>query len=377
MKNYIIYIFALLVSFETYSQSQQLLHEDEASVEKFKKGVYAVYNHEFKKAEDIKESLAKAYHSHPAYHLYDAIFAYQKGFYDIETGNFSEDFIISIDSTIHYAELMLKENPKENEAVFFTLMGYFFRSFYYAETGKLTKAVFDAKEAYHHVKHGFDESDLYPEFHTTSGLYYFYAAQYPESRPIVKPFMSFFQKGDKTKGISELEIAVEQALFTKATALEYLTHIHVKYLDEKNEGLKWADQLVSTYPQNLDYKSRQAEAYLMNEDYEKANLIIQKLKYTESNYFQLIGNLYEGIYFEKYKKDFSRAAQSYLRAEEYGLINTKMTYDYLGMTYAGLARVSDNDGEIEEAVSYYEQALKFTEYTEIQTEAKAYLKANR
>src|SRR5205807_1124033 len=85
---------------------------------------------------------------------------------------------------------------------------------------------------------------LYYDIYFSTRVYDYFVIQYPETHPVYKPFMFFFAKGDKKRGITELEFCVENGIFSGIESLHYLANIFLKYENDPAKALTYSEQLV-------------------------------------------------------------------------------------------------------------------------------------
>ena len=279
---------------------------------------------------------------------------------------------ISLDRTKAY----LDKDPEDMEAVFFAMAIYGWLAQFYDEDGHTFKALNSAKKAYHYMKIGFDMLNESPEFYFSTGLYNYYRVQYPESNPVYKPFVWFFRDGDKAKGLEQLDYASKTAIFTKAEASMYLAHIYLRYENNATKAVNYSRNLVHSFPGNVFFKVNHTEALLAADKYDQALPIIQRLLDEEKEFYRMSGEIFYGIYLEKYLLDLSEAKRWYQRSLVTGEEMGARAENKKSLCYAGLARIADKNGEKDKAKEYYRNAQKLAQYDKVKLEAKNYLRHN-
>ncbi|MCU0444354.1 MAG: hypothetical protein MUE85_05500 [Microscillaceae bacterium] len=275
---------------------------------------------------------------------------------------------------LQYAHNLLKINKNDLEGIYFAMAAYSLLSLHEAESGDFLTSVSYGKNAYTYMKKGFDLTEKYADFHFTTGLYQYYAVQYPETHPIAKPFMAFFPGGDKKKGLEHLQIASQKSRFSKVESLIYLTSIYAKY--EQNNYQAWltAQQLVNQYPNNPFFWVRYCESLITLGRYAEAELYLSKFGQKNQTLYQSAFNLFRGQIQEKYYKNLNLAQTEYLKVLNVNKADKRYTKDFQAFAHAGLAHIAHEQGNAAKAKEYYKKVLKTAEYEGLKAEAKAYLK---
>lgn len=369
--NTLLLFFTVLV----FGQTQKRLLQDPIGSEVARETVHLVFNYEFEKAEkQITKFEALGYDDHPGSALLHALVINMRMMFELENKSFGSEFERYLSLAIEQGNAMMEADPNSEEATFFVMFGHSYLAFFYSELNQTTKAIGESKKAYKYLKKGFELQKKNADFYLSSGLYNFYVEQYPIIRPIIKPLMSFFPPGNKKQGVAYLKEAYSKGTFTQPVALQYLQHVQMKYEMDYEAALPYGEIMVKEYPGNYYFKSKYALNLLFLERYEEAKVIINGLKNSDQEYFQMIGMALNGLYYEKYSKNFEIARNNYRKAKEIGLKNEALSYDYIGICYAGFARMLAAEGEIGLAKDYYKKCLDFSEYTAIIEEAKVFLK---
>lgn len=368
----------LLINFSFAVLSQQkMIFDHPEDLEIAQKAIQKIYNNEFKEGKEYAIKLKKDYEKHPAYTLLECISLYQKSVFDIDKDKEDPFYYSKLKLTLSHANTLYENSPNSDEAIFFELIIHSLLARYNNENKKFLNAAGEAKRSYKYIKKGYKRKESNSEFYLSSGLLDYYLVQYPEANPIVKPLVAaFFPKGNKEQGIDYFKKGAKKAVFTQPECYGYLNLVLLKYENRYEEGLKYTKEALDLYPKNTFNRCQYAEALLFTKDYQKAKKEIDQLFKSDIAFFKFVGYTLNGIYFEKYKKDYKTAYENYTKAVEIGERNVKVSFDYLSMAYNGLGRYYDHKNEEKSASSYYKKSLKIAEYVSVKTEAKAYLKKN-
>lgn len=345
---------------------------DEKGKELAKDAIHDIYNYDYDKADKSIALLEETWSEHPGYTMLHVLKYHAKTLYSFESNEVAPEYVSLLKKAIEQSEEWVDASDGEPEAMFFALISHAYLALYYSENGKLMKAVDQSKKAYKYMKKGFELKEEYAEFYLTTGLYYFYREQYPETKPAVKSFMWFFSSGDKEEGIANLKQSVEKSTFTKPEALTYLNHIYLKYIPDPEKAVLYGKKMHEEFPGNPFFLCKYTEALLMKGEFEAASTGINKLLVQDNDYFKMTGFLFKA-YQEEHTGNQDKAFKLYKKAVSMCKRDESLTYDYLGMSYAGMARIADNKGKEEKAINYYKLSKKHSEYVDVNEEASAYL----
>ncbi len=350
----------------------QLLTDKQAQ-EKIITGLNALYNLDFAAAERHFTQLSPSYDSHPVNDLLKA-FILQWKYLPIEQHPATlEKYIKYLEACRHKAEKLAATPAHKAEATFFLLAanGYIALSYNYRK--EYTKAVMDAGQAYGYLKDGFKFIGQNVEFNFTTGMYNYYRVQYPETHPIIKPLVVFFQAGNKATGISQLRKAANSAVFSRVEATNYLVNIYIKYEMNFYQALHFAQRLSLRYPKNHIFKIKYTEALLWNNDFTKATQAVKSMAHQSDKISLLSRNFFEGYMAEKDLENDELALQKYTKAVSYPL-NSRYTQEYYAMAYLGMGRIMSRKGDTIQATLFYKKCLEYAEYKWVISEAKGLLK---
>lgn len=365
------FLILLIVLLPQWLMAQRLIN-DPVSVQKVQKAVDYIYGFQFEQSQAAINELKPQIGQHPGFSLLQALQLYWQYYplqQDTEPHNQYEELMLL---TAERAGKLLKKDKDDVEGVFFSLAAYGYLTSYYADKGNLLKTINYAKKSYNFLIDGMDLKEDYVEFFFTTGLYNYYREKYPENHPAYKPFLWFFQSGDKQKGIEQLNTAADQAIFTSTEALNYLYHILLHYESDPNLSFKHAKRMHQKYPRNDVFLIFYIENMLALNKVTNVIPLIDKIERKE-NFYQLARHLFNGNVQEKFYKKYEDALKKYSLAVKFSQnANTDVDH-YIALSYAGMARCYQALGKAEEARESYKKCLDYADYDIVRDEAESYL----
>lgn len=364
----ITWIFFLLSSY--ISQAQ--FFNDERSKKTVAEGLDLIYNGQFTAAEKRLSPVIDQYANHPIAYVLKATKQYWQYYPISDSKTQSAPYLENLKKCASLAEQMIKQHKDVEEAHFYLLYAKGSLAHYYNAHNDYYKALVEAKSAYNSLKKGMELVSKVNEFYLTNGLYKFYRVQYPETHPVVKPLIYFFEGGNKNEGLADLRKAINKSLFSKVEATYYLAGICLKYENRINEALALTSKLYEKYPNNQVFMLKYAEALVRAEQPAKAKVILAELHKSKLVDSQLAYLVFSGQValleqkLEEAKSYFNAALQFGKKAFDEDDLNA--------MAWLGLAQVYDQKGDTVKAKQYAKKSLDTAEYEHVKSKAKELLK---
>ena len=361
----------LTFSGSVQAQSQTSIGQEDLQL--VHQAIDSIYNLNFEAADPVIAKLNQRIPDYPGVSLLEAFYDYWK-YRPIKSGTPAfKQFEKHLERTLELSDKLFEKNEDDVEATFFSLAAHAYLAQLYAENHIDLKALGEAKSAYGYIKKGFGLLDKFPEFYFPCGIYDYYRVKYPEEHPFFKPFVWFFRDGDKEKGIELLKKGAQFGLFTKAECLTYLFHIYMRYENKPALSVQYCRKLNELYPNNLNYIALNIENEIYLNDFASMWPQIEKLLSSDKAHYHYVGEVYKGIYYEKYMHDFTIAKQAYLTAKDI-ITKTDVGTDHeASLLYLGLGRVQKMSGDSSAAKDSFKHSVKLAEYGFVRDEANRYL----
>ncbi|MFN0049236.1 MAG: hypothetical protein ACKVOU_08950 [Cytophagales bacterium] len=335
-----------------------------------------IYNFQFEEAQKQITEVKKRFPNHPIYHFLAAMACYWEMVpIAIENPRY-KTYEYHLLKTLELSEAMLQNESTTQEATYYMMAANSSLIVSYLKAKDYGKSIAEARKTYAFMKEGFDWGEKYPDFNFSSGLYYFYAEQYPETHPIIQPLMWFFTKGDREKGIALLKKSAQNSVFSKTESDYFLAHVYLKYYNQPNESLKYAKKLIEKYPNNYFYISRYTEALVLLKKYVEAKPFAEKLLKNQIDYAQISGNLFLAM-IELANNSNAAAKRRFEVAEKLSLTSKKQTADYLAFVYLGLGKIYEKENNPKKAEKYFDKLQEIGEYKIHNVELEAYKKRKK
>jgi len=276
------------------------------------------------------------------------------------------------------ADRRLRRSSNDLDGLFFRSGAFAFRARVHAYRGRWLRAANDGRKALSNLRKvkKLDPGNVDLDFGI--GLFDYLADVVPKQHPFLKTFALFFPRGDRARGLAELQHAAEEGRFVQTEAYYALYQIHFQF--EKDYGKATADVswLRQHHPENPVFEVAQGRIYAQLGFWADAGILFQQVAESQvegrQGYSGAIAE--EALYWlargEMANRRFPSALQ-YLDRLDY--LAQERNYDaYMraagrlrrGMTYDALGRRDD-------AVRCYREVLDLRPEGDVRARAQEFL----
>jgi len=372
-----ILLFFLIIPVASFSQDYNWVRHDSL----VKAGINQIYGIEFDKAEKTFDVVTKEYANHPSGKFFKAMTTWWRILLEIDNESLDDKFFNQLEEVIDLCDEILDKNDKNVDAMFFKGGALGFRGQLRAIRESWFKAALDGKEGLGLVFKSYELNPKNVDVQLGFGIYHYYADVIPARYPAVKPFMILFPKGDKAKGIKELENVAWNGRYTRIESRNFLLKLNFQFEERMDEARKWGKILLNDFPNNPYFQKYYGLTFIKENNYTEAvktfRDIYNKAKRGMPGYnkrFEREATYYLGMDF-KIREKVDSAAFYFERSEKLSheldkdkesgfLINSVF---YLGMLY-------DQMGERDKAITYYKETLQLKDRNDSHKYAEQYLK---
>lgn len=339
--------------------------KDTAAFQLVCRGVDYIYNLQFAEARDVYRKISAEYPMHPMTYVYRGLLTYWENYPLISTSPARQSFEKDLRFAIELCEK--KHNPAdEAEYLVLNLGARGLLLLFYADNELSMDVIPLASSTYQFLKQSFNYTGIYADFYFFTGLYNYYRDAYPETHPVYKPLAILFPRGNREKGLKELQIASKKAIVLKAEAYTFLSGIYISFEKNYHQASQFSKALNRLYPNNYSYTAVYIKNLLLAKRYDEAESMI-RLNHTLSNnaFYQSQLLILRGILQEKKYKNHKQAQALYAK----GLKDIKpfgeFGEEYAAYAYFGLSRISDANGDKHNKKNYRKLAMDMADFKEV------------
>jgi hypothetical protein len=339
--------------------------KDTAAINLLKRGVDDIYNFRFDDARDISQKLYQSFPEHPVVFLFNGMIKYWENYPLIPSSPVSGSYENDMTSCIRVCE-ETNNPPDYAEYLLSNLGARGMLLMYYADNNLSEKVIPLTKSTYRYLRQSFGYTFVYPDFYFFTGLYNYYREAYPDAHPIYKMLAFLFPKGDRTRGLEEMQTASRLSIMLKGETSSFLSYIYISFENDYQQAFIYSESRHLLYPANLAYLADYIKTLLLLKRYDDAEIIIGSSDGEVGNsYFQAQLSIFNGILQEKKYHDYAQAKKYYSKG-----IGDLSAFGYYGNEYTayaffGLSRISDIDNQKHNKKVYRKKALELTSYKKV------------
>jgi hypothetical protein len=365
LRRFNIVIAGLVLSVNLSANLKSQILNDTSTLNLIRRGVDYVYNFQFDQADKVYLKLSQFYPSHPITYLYRGLITYWKD-YPLLTGSPGrQSFENDMQQCIELCEKKM-QHTDDPEYLMANICARGLLLLFYADNELSMNVLSLAPGTYQYVKKSFDYTGSYKDFYFITGLYNYYREAYPDAHPVYKPLSFLFPKGNKTKGLKEMQIASKDAVFLKAEAYSFLSGIYISFENNYLQAFNYSKSLHELYPANIQYLAVYIKNLLLIKRYDEAENLVRKGRISISNaYFQAQLDIFMGIIYEKKYQNLMQARTYYLKGvrgtEPFG----EFAGEYTAYAYFGLSRISESLDDNRNKKMYRKKAMDLADYKNV------------
>jgi len=225
--------------------------------QQIRRGIELTYNMQYEEAERTFDSVIREQPEHPAGYFYRAMVDFWRAITNPDNTSYDDRYKARLTEAVVRADSLLAKNERDLAGLFYKGAALGMRARIFAIRPKWEDAVDlilgDAKEG---IKYLNQIEEIIPSNGDVlfgRGLYNYYVEAVKDDNPFLRPIISLFSTGNKSVGLSMLEIAARQGTYAKTEAQYELMKLYYSY--EKNYGRAnaFAQYLTNKYPNNVHF----------------------------------------------------------------------------------------------------------------------------
>jgi hypothetical protein len=329
------------------------------------RGVDHIYNLQFNQANSIYRKIKALYPEHPITYIFRGLITYWENYPLIPSSPSRESF----EKDMKHAIELCEKKPRIHDEAEYLLCNIGARGLlllFYADNDLSMEVLSLASGTYQYVKESFNYTSIFPDFYFITGLYNYYREAYPDAHPVYKPLAILFPKGDKIKGLKELQLASKNAIVLKAESYAFLAGIYISFENNFRQAYVYSKALHELYPRNTQYMAVYIKNLLLVKQYTDAeNMITSSRSMYPNSYFQAQLSIFQGILYEKKYHDLNKAQAFYQKGIKDITPFGAFGNEYAAYAYFGLSRISETQGDKHGKKAYFKEAMDLASYKNV------------
>jgi predicted Zn-dependent protease len=329
--------------------------------------INSMYNFNYEYAEKEFKWLIVKYPDHPIGYFLLGLNEWWKIVPDTKVTKYDEACLAFMDEAIDKADDLLDDDDEDKEAAFFMAAAYAFKGRLHSERSNWVRAAYAGKQSLKYLEKCRGFGDFNPELAIGDGLYNYYSKWIPENYPSLKPMLIFFRKGEKNKGVHQLEYVASNAFYTRLEAKYFLIQIY-SIENQHQKAYNMARELHSMYPNNSffhRYAARTAFVLGHSDEAERyATELLDNLSRGKTGYEYTAGRYAAyilGYINQNYKNDLAKAKEYFLQTLNYAIEGDAKESGYFLGANLSLGKIAKQEKDYAGALSYFKTVTENAE----------------
>lgn len=354
---------------------------DSANEARIHHGISYVYNFQFDSARFEFQQVIHSRPDHPAGYFFLAMVDWWRIITDLDNTSRDDEFIARLDKVIEIADSILDKDENNITALFYKGGAIGFEGRLYGNREDWVKAANEGRLALPLVRKMAELAPKNADVLLGIGIYNYYAAIIPDQYPFVKPFMIFFPKGDRLKGLEQLKLASEKATYANIEATYFLLQALQNFEKQAAQAQPLALRLHALFPNNVifhKYVGRCSAALgqwaEMSATYREIldRVRAKRLGYDASA--EREADYYLGLEAMNEER-FEEALRYFFRSDELSRTLDRGSFSgFMTLTNLKIGMIYDAEGKRDLAVKQYDKVLNMKDYQDAHRLAEEFLK---
>jgi hypothetical protein len=335
---------------------------DSASVTLVKKCVDDIYNFQFDSARDISQKINHFFPQHPVVYLLNGMIMYWENYPLIPSSPARKAYEYTLQNCIRLCES--KHTPEDSAEYLLANLGARGMLLLFYFDNNLTKEVFPLViSTYRYIRQSFEYTSHYFDFFYFTGLYNYSREAFPEVYPVYKMVAFLFPKGNKEKGLREIQTAAENSIMLKAESLNVLSEIYLSFENNYQQACIYSKSLHEMYPANSQYLADYIKNLLLVKKYDEAEGLVRSYEGKMGNpYFRAQLAIFKGILYEKKYHSYTEAQDYYNKGVSDISVFGNYGNEFAAYAYFGLSRIDDDKHSKE---TFRKKAMEIADYKNV------------
>ncbi|MGA7837112.1 MAG: tetratricopeptide repeat protein [Ignavibacteriaceae bacterium] len=238
------------------------------------KGLDSYYNFNWTQSENTFQKLIDKYPDDPrGYHYMSGIYFWY--YFSNKDKDDLNKFLEYSDKAIDEAVAKIDTLTDDPDLLYILGANYSYRAMAFTQEGKFLDAVWATKRSESFLKKVIEINPKYYDAYLGLGLYNFALGQIPKAFQWALSIAGM--KGDKEKGLTYLQEAVNKGTFTKVEASFYYSQILSDFFADYRKASKFLDNLLQKYPDNLLFSYSLSVVKIRERKLDAANKLLHKI----------------------------------------------------------------------------------------------------
>ncbi len=211
------------------------------------------------------------------------------------------------------------------------------------------------------------------------GIYDYFVEAMPERYPIVKPIVWMMKRGDKERGLQQLQTVAREGYYARTEAAYFLAQIHRVFEEDDRQACEYFQQLHQRYPDNALFHRHTARSMISLGAWDQGTAlyaeVIRRSQVGQVGYHRR-GQLEARYYLGRdafRRRQLDQALDFFATADSLGQ-GLEGDHNYVALAALNRGMCLDLQGRRPEAIQAYRQVKARPDYRQSHDLADQYLK---
>ncbi|MBI2504869.1 MAG: hypothetical protein HYW07_16755, partial [Candidatus Latescibacteria bacterium] len=255
-------IFLLCLALCNPLAAQEPPHTLQVDDPRLQQGIDLIYNLRFAEADCYFETLIATEPDNPVGHFFLAMVTWWRVLVDLDDTSHDEAFYALLEKCIQVCDQRLAQRPGDFDALMCKGGAIGFRGRLRGDRHQFLQAATDGLKCLPLLDQIrlLDPADKDVLF--AWGIYDYFVEAMPERYPIVKPIVWLMRRGDKQRGLQQLQTVAREGYYARTEAAYFLAQIYRVFEEDDRRALDYFQELHARYPDNALFHRHTARAMI-------------------------------------------------------------------------------------------------------------------
>lgn len=373
-----ILLLLLCLALDSPLAAQEPAHTLQVDDPRLQQGITLIYQLHFAEADHYFETLIATEPDNPVGYFFLAMVTWWRVLVDLDDTSHDEAFYALLEKCVRVCDQRLAQRPGDFDALMCKGGGIGFRGRLRGDRHQFLQAAADGLKCLPILDQIRLLEPTNKDVLFARGIYDYFAEAMPERYPIVKPIVWMMTRGDKQRGLQELQTVAREGYYARAEAAYFLAQIYRVFEEDDRQALDYFQELYTCYPDNALFHRSTARAMIEVGAWEQGTALYAEIArrseagqagyhrrgYLEARYY-LGTNAFRRRQLDQALLDFAAADSLGQGLEE--------DHHYVALAALGRGMCLDLQGRRAEALQAYRQVKGQPDYRQIHDLADKYL----
>jgi tetratricopeptide (TPR) repeat protein len=229
---------------------------------RLRQGIDLIYQLRFAEADQYFERIIAAQSDNPVGHFFLAMVTWWRVLVDLDDTRHDEAFYALLEKCVQVCDQRLARQPGDFDALMCKGGAIGFRGRLRGDRHQFLQAAADGLKCLPLLDQIRLLDPANKDVLFAWGIYDYFVEAMPERYPIVKPIVWLMKRGDKERGLQQLQAVAREGYYARTEAAYFLAQIYRVFEGDDRRALDYFQELHARYPDNALFHRHTARAMI-------------------------------------------------------------------------------------------------------------------